>query len=197
MMIRGLISLAILSCLVQGISSAAKETGNIRVSLTDPFGSELEHYTLELQSLAGRVIAGGPDRKEFTDVPYDEYRLIARNRCCIGERRLILNVRDLWVRFGVPIRYGDAERPGGYLVIRGSLRGHLDSTQWIRVTGLFLDFNREAKVGKNGKFSIGGLDMGAYLIEIFSSKRMIASRAIEIDIKREVTEVPIDVPSTR
>ena len=140
----------------------------------------------------------GPERRgEFRGVPFGEYLLVVRTSCCRAERRLIANTRDLWVRIGVPLRFGDSVSPGGHLGVEGLLRprSRVSTRHWVRARGVFLDFSREAPVDSaTGKFALEGMDMGTYSIEVFNGATMIHSRLIEIDPRQEVARIVVDIP---
>lgn len=176
----------------------AKKTSTIHVSITDPFGAELKRYHVELRSMAGVKIAGGEELSEFKDIPFGEYLLIAVGGCCRAERQVTLNVPKLWVKLGVPMRFGDDSEgpPGGWLTIQGILQlpSGVSTTHWVRARGVFLNFDRETQVDALGRFSIGGLDMGTYEIQVFGGSKLLHSRMLEIDPKISVTRIVIEIP---
>lgn len=174
-----------------------KDTGTLQVNVTDPFGVELKRPTLELWSINGTRIAGGEGLHEFKNIPFGEYTLIALGGCCKAERRVILNVPKLWMKLGIPMRFGDSEGfPGGYLIIRGVLRvqSGISAKHWVRARGVFLNFSREAQVDPVGRFSIAGLDMGTYEIDVFEGSTRVHSRTLEIDPKVSITRIVVEIP---
>lgn len=174
---------------------SADDTCAIRVMATDPFGQQLSDYTLELRSRDGKLIRPSGAGRSFAAVPFGEYTLVAITGCCRAQRDLIVNVPSMWVRLGVPIRFGDSVRPGGDLAVRGVIRAtsRRSGEKWVRVRGMFLDFSREVEIGPDDRFSVEGLDMGSYVLEVFVASKRLYSQVIEIDARRPVSNIVIDL----
>jgi hypothetical protein len=169
------------------------DTCTIRVTATDPFGQPVSDYSLELRNRNGTIIKLGRSGDSFRAVPFGEYTLVAINDCCRSQRDLIVNIPSMWVRLGVPIRFGDPVLPGGDLVIRGIIHAipRIAGDKWVRVRGVFLDFSREVEIGSDSRFSIEGLDMGSYVVEVFVAAKHLYSQIVEIDPRTPVTNLLI------
>jgi hypothetical protein len=125
------------------------------VAAIDPFGQPVRDYSLELRNRKGAIIELGRGGHSFRAVPFGEYTLVAITDCCRSERDLIVNVPSMWVRLGVPIRFGDRILPGGDLIVRGIIHAipRISGDKWVRVRGVFLDFSREVEIASDGRFS--------------------------------------------
>jgi hypothetical protein len=150
-------------------AQSTADTCTIRVAAIDPFGQPVRDYSLELRNRKGAIIELGRGGHSFRAVPFGEYTLVAITDCCRSERDLIVNVPSMWVRLGVPIRFGDRILPGGDLIVRGIIHAipRISGDKWVRVRGVFLDFSREVEIASDGRFSIDGVDMGSYVVEVF------------------------------
>jgi hypothetical protein len=102
--------------------------------------------------------------------------------------KLTANTADVLLRIGLSLRQGDEVEPAGdNLTISGSVEVATGSNWWITVHGVFLRSMREALIGDGGRFSIGGLDMGTYLVEVFEGGTLKYTRTVQIDTKDPVT----------
>jgi hypothetical protein len=79
---------------------------------------------------------------------------------------------------------GDRLWPGGDLVVRGSIKTTAKNMEnwWVRIEGVFLFVRKDVPVRKGGTFSIGGLEMGTYLVEVFlrAARSVTAGRSKSI-----------------
>ena len=167
----------------------------IHVDAFGPFGHPIANPILHLYT---------PDRKEdfvkkisgskIEDVPYGQYVLVAWARGeGVGEREVLVNTKDVWVRVGLPMPTGDRLWPGGNLAIRGIVKLVPKNVElwWARVDGMFLHVKKDAAISKDGTFSVGGLEMGKYLVQVFEGSEIRSIRSLEIDPKTTLTEVSI------
>jgi hypothetical protein len=90
---------------------------------------------------------------------------------------------------------GDSLWPPGNLVIRGEIKPAPQTPEnwWVRIEGVFLYASREAPIEKNGRFSVAGLDMGTYLVQVFDGPKLRHIETIEIDTNRLLTELTISL----
>jgi hypothetical protein len=54
--------------------------------------------------------------------------------------------------------------------------------------------SREAPISREGRFAIGGLEMGAYLVEVFDGSKLRHTETVEIDLKQPNTRLRISLP---
>jgi hypothetical protein len=176
-----LIAVLTLNAAVLLASQSAGKTCNIRVTVTDSFGNNVKDYRLDLLSKTRQVVRAGID--SLNDVPFGEYILSVHIGCCSAERFITVNDKQLFVRLGVPVRFGDSDQPGGDLVVTGAIRpmSSISGDLWVRVRGIFLNVAREAAVDSFGMFNLGGLDMGTYALEVFQGSTMLYVRTFELD----------------
>jgi hypothetical protein len=189
-----------IALLVWTASSAQDlQQASLEISVVDGFGDDLTSYEASLSALDGEVIrAASRAVKRMENVPYGEYRLTVTNSCCRAQRAITVNQPKMWVRIGVPLRFGDAESPGGFLVISGSVNGLGPRRSYrARVRGLFLDESREMPLEQDSSFAIGGLDPGIYTVEVLSGKSLVHWRLVTIDLKQHETEIQIKLPPDR
>lgn len=136
-------------------------------------------------------------RDSFIDgVPYGFYTLSAWDAGGgIGEREIAVNAKEVWVRIGLAFPAGDRTWPGGDLSITGDIRpAPKGADWWVRVEGVFLNARRESPISQKGEFSMGGLEMGSYLLEVFEGAKLRHVETVEIDIKQPNTHVRISIP---
>lgn len=152
-----------------------------------------------------------PDRKldfaaqgqgaTIADIPYGTYVLsVWDTGGGQAERELAVNTKDLWVRIGLALPVGDRLWPGGSLTISGTISPAPSTGSrdwWVRVEGVFLHVSREGPVPASGRFSIGGLEMGTYLVEVFEASKLRHIETVEIDPKRRDTHLNISVSTVK
>ena len=113
----------------------------------------------------------------------------------VAERAVTVNTKDVWVRIGLRFPAGNRRTPPGDLVVSGDiLPVPPDGEWWVRVEGVFLNEDRESPISREGKFWIGGLDMGSYLVEVFNGARLRHAETIEIDTKQPNSHLAIFIP---
>jgi hypothetical protein len=59
----------------------------------------------------------------------------------------------------------------------------------VRVEGVFLNTTCESPIANDGNFSVGGLEMGTYLVEVFQGQKLRHVQTVEIDAKQASTRL--------
>lgn len=164
----------------------------IHISAFDPFGQEVKSpqiYLYEFQR-NWQLVKKTHDRT-VKEIPYGDYLVVVTSSGGgMGRRLVVVNVPELWVRIGVAMTVGLQLRPGGNLIIEGRLIPSPKDGKdwWVRVQGVFLTESRESPV-RNGKFLVAGLEMGAYVLQVFKGRELKHMQPIEIDLRRPKIEV--------
>lgn len=176
-----------------GHAAAATVRGEIAVTVVGPFGKAYRHASLSLVDAHGAVTKPNSDGNTFSMVPYGTYVLKAIGESAVASRSIILNVPRLWVKIGVPVRFGDRETPGGYLTIRGRIEPapRANGHWWARVQGVFLEDRREISVSPDGRFTAEGLDMGTYLVQIYDGTQLRGQSIVEIDSNTSPVQINV------
>lgn len=158
----------------------------VEVSVVGPFGEKVSRFELQfLTDDKTSNLALNSMQTRFLAVPYGNYAVVVDIGCCRTERRVVVNTAHTWIQIGVPFRFGDSDVPGGWMKVSGRItpRPANPGSWWAKVEGIFLDFRREVPVDKTGAFSVGGLDMGAYLLQLFDRGKLQSTRYVEVDPK--------------
>lgn len=156
-----------------------------------------EQAHLILAREQGEVILNCSGASQIADVPYDSYLLtVWDDGGGSARRRLIVNTKEPWLRVGLHFPAGDTLWPSGNLTVSGEIHPAPSGKDWwVRVSGVFLDERKESPISRNGEFSVDGLDMGTYLVEIFEHAQLRHAESVEIDSNRPNTHIRISVPS--
>lgn len=196
----------VLTCVLaigNGVTVLAQAAGEdlplatVRIKAFDPFGQEIKNpsvylYTLDRKQDLAKGLQGATIRR----VPYGWYILVVSSSGGgVGQRLVAVNTKELWLRIGVSMPAGDALWPSGDLTVRGDIKPTPQNLRnwWVRVEGVFLPASREAPIQKGGTFSVGGLEMGTYLVQIFEGSKPRHVQAIEIDPNQQVTHLTISL----
>ncbi len=167
----------------------------LHVEAVDPFGGAIREPRIKL--LGGDRNTDLSDRSGKTTIsgiPYGRYSLTVTDKGGgLGEREIVVNTREVWLRVGLAFPSGDRAWPGGDLSISGDLISPPPNIKdwWVRVEGVFLHVSRESPLVGPGKFSVGGLEMGTYLVEIFEGSKLQHVQRVEIDSKAQDTHLSI------
>lgn len=133
----------------------------------------------------------------ISNVPYGEYVLDVWDRGGgIAVREIAVNVKEIWIRIGLSFPAGNRTAPAGDLTITGDINPAPPDRAdwWVRVEGVFLHASREAPILPRGMFSIDGLEMGTYLVEVFEGSKLRHVETVEIDPNKPVTQLKIAIP---
>jgi hypothetical protein len=172
----------------------------VHVTVFNCFGARIQAPEIRLSSRDGKrdftplkhdsVIAG---------VPYGYYVILASdNGGGLAKRELTVNTEEVWVRVGLSFPAGDRLWPAGDLSITGDIRPVPKGEKWwVKVEGVFLHVSREGPVLRTGGFSIGGLEMGTYLVEVFDGSKLRHAETVEIDTKQPKTHLRISIPPSQ
>jgi len=175
--------------------------GIVHVQPYGPFGSKVapSQITVRLYTSEGKLVPEKPSSNlTLKGVPYGVYRLLVfAAGGGSGECTLRVNTKEMWVKVGLAISYGDTLGPTGFLIISGDIKPGPSpgSDWWVRAEGMFLNRRKEEPVGTSGKFSIGGLDMGTYLVEVFEGSKLRHVETVEIDTNQLDTHLTISLQS--
>ncbi len=177
---------------------AALPRSTIHVSLFGCFGEKVPPQTAQIHLFTAdrkRDIAPPGHNLVITGVPFGTYVLAAWDSGgSFGEREVAVNAQEVWVRLGLSFPAGDTAWPAGGLSITGDVRPVPSGGDWwVRAEGVFLDFTREAPILLTGHFSLEGLKMGTYLVEVFDGSKLRHVETVEIDTRRPNTELQIAI----
>jgi hypothetical protein len=181
---------------------AAVPRATVHLEALGPFGAMIPkaHVHLHLFSSDRKLDFGPGDDSTISGVPYGEYIASAwDDGGGQTEREVVVNTKEVWIRIGLRFPAGDRLWPGGDLTIGGAIAPvpPADDGDWgVRVDGLFLHVSKEAPVLRSGQFSVGGLEMGTYLVEVFEGSKLRHIETIEIDPNRPNTFLHISVTKT-
>jgi len=174
--------------------------GKIHVKVFGPFGGEIKDFKLHLFSRSPeRELTPLEHRTVIPDIPFGIYTLrVSGGGGGYVEQEVTVNLKDVWVRIGLPFPSGDRLGPSGNLEIAGTIRpAPTGKDWWVRVEGVFLHVSRTSQVSGAGAFSVDGLDMGTYLVEVFESAKLRYIHTVEIDTNKRLTKLVIDIPLQR
>ena len=172
----------------------------VHVVLCDQFGGRIREAQITQIQLRSR------DRKRdlmpqakatvITEVPYGYYTVSAWDTGGgIAEREITVNAKEVWVRVGLSFPAGEHAWPPGGLTITGEVSPPpANGDWWAKAEGVVLNVSREADVSRDGRFTIGGLEMGVYLVEVFDGAKLRHVETVEIDFKQQNTRLRISVP---
>jgi hypothetical protein len=187
-------------CLVAQNNGTGLPMATVHVEAFGPFGSKIPTSQLQFHLFAtdrkgdfaradeGPILAG---------VPYGRYKLSASDSGGgFAERELVVNTKDVWIRIGLSFPSGERLWPGGDLTISGDIKPKLpiSGDWWVRIEGVYLNASREGPVLPSGKFSIGGLEMGTYIVEVFEGSKLRHTETVDIDIKEPNTHLTVAFP---
>jgi len=166
----------------------------VHVEVVGAFGSEITNAEIRLRS-GDKTLDLTAKGSTFHNVPYGSYTLVVWDHGGGGAKReLAVNVKELWVRVGLIMPTGDRLWPGGDLSVSGAIQPVPKGKHWwIRAEGVFLHASRESPIDGRGQFSISGLEMGTYLIEVFDGSRLRHVQTIEIDTRVPDTRLNISI----
>jgi hypothetical protein len=195
------IAIAGMPWVAEAQSGSPLPTAKVHVQVFTCFGDKIPEKEITMFRLSSRDAKRDFDRPGrslvFHDVPYGSYDLLVVDRGGgVARRDVVVNTAEAWVRIGLHFPAGDRSTPPGDLVIEGEVRPPRSGGDWwARAEGLFLAERRESPVSAGGRFSIGGLEMGTYLVEIFEGTKLRHVETVEIDLKQPRTHLVISPPS--
>lgn len=170
-------------------------TANVTVEVFGPFGREIKAATVRLLTAdRTRDVSAAKGSRVFANVPFGRYVLMAASEGgSVAEREVVVNEKELLVRLGLPFPSGDRDWPGGDLTISGTIVPVPGSMKgwWVRVEGTFLHVRREAVIDRLGHFSVSGLEMGSYLVEVFDNAKLAHLETVEIDSRSPTTHLQL------
>jgi hypothetical protein len=170
----------------------------IHIEAVGPFGAPIRDAVVRLLTTDRKRDLSAVERAPtISNVPYGEYIVVASDRGgAVAEREIIVNANEVWVRIGLGFPTGNRAWPGGDLSISGDLVPCPADLRnwWVRIEGVFLHFSRESPLLDRGRFSITGLEMGTYLVEIFEGGKLRYAEALDIDTKEPHTHLRISLP---
>lgn len=177
-----------------------KPRATVHILLFDAFGDRIEARQVQEIRFEGKnasTPAGRIRGLDVYDAPYGEYVLkVWTPGGSFAEQEVLVNLQEVWVRLGLVFSPGDRLWPGGGLSIAGSILPRPSAKKddwWVRAEGVFLNFRRDAPVDNQGRFSIGGLEMGTYVVEVFEGSILRHAQRVEIDPNRPATQLVISV----
>jgi len=169
-------------------------TATVHIEVFGPFGERIPTGKARIHLVSHEPkLDLAPTHGVIRSVPYGSYVVSASDAGgSFGERELTVNTAEVWVRLGLLIVFGDSLGPSGFLSITGDIRPAPKSESWwVRVEGVFLHVSKDAPVSRTGRFSIGGLNMGAYLVEVFEGAKLRRVVTTEIDLRQPDTHLSI------
>lgn len=169
--------------------------GTLHVEVFSCFGDPNRESDIQL-SVDKQVIAKLARNGEFKNLPYGRYVLNAWDAGGgFTTREVTVNAKDIWVRLGLSFPTGDRIGPPGDLSVSGEiLPAPKTKRWWVRVEGMFLHASQEAPLDHSGRFAIGGLEMGIYLVQVYQGSELRHVETIKIDPNHMVTQLSISIP---
>ncbi len=169
----------------------------VHVEVFGPFGGMVRTTKVRLLTAdRKRDLADQRTGNTISGVPYGQYMLVVSDTGgAASEQQLVVNAKEVWVRVGLPFPAGDRAWPGGDLAISGEISPAPTNQNewWVRIEGVFLNLRRESPIGGTGHFSISGLEMGAYLVQVFEGAKLRQVETIEIDTNIPSTHLKISL----
>lgn len=181
---------------LKGQAEGGLPRATVHIMAFDPFGSSIFAAQVHLFSRDRKQDLAPPGHPtEISGVPYGYYILSAWDTGGgLAEREVTVNTKEVWVRIGLSFPAGDRASPPGDLLITGDIHPPPgDATWWARAEGVFLNVSREAPVSRAGRFTIGGLEMGTYLVEVFDGSKLRHAETVEIDNKEPERHLRISI----
>jgi hypothetical protein len=189
---------------IQGLATAQTASSlpqaTLHVEVFDAFGHRAKAKEIRLHSLDHKHdLASSAGGEVIKGVPYGEYQLAAWDRWGNAARRKVtVNTPEVWVFVGITIVIGDHLWPPGDLSVHGEVRPVPgDAGWWLRIEGVYTDVKRDTPVSAEGQFSIGGLEEGAYLVELFEGPMLRHVEPLELNGKRPDTALTISATNSR
>jgi hypothetical protein len=190
------LALPILAAILIGIASLTaqqhtrSERATIHVEALLPFGgaAKSSEFYLTNEEQPDKTYTMFGQAVDFDDVPYGKYRLRVKNGEHSAERLVTVSTPELWCRVGVPVlRMADSTSFGGDSVVRGriSWQGVIPSDMWLRIEGLYIDYRAEMPIESSGTFRFAGLDMGTYVLQVFSAQTLLYSRVLDVGTAKD------------
>jgi hypothetical protein len=169
-------------------------TGTLQVQVFGPFGEKIPNAVLLLYTPDRRQdLAGARQGNRIAGIPYGRYILVGYAGREIGEREVVVNTKESSVRLGLAFPMGEGVGPAGNLTVSGDIKpppGGGWEEWWVRVEGVFLNDSREAPI-QSGHFSVAGLGIGEYSVQLFEGSKLRHVETIEIDTKEPNTRLTI------
>lgn len=194
----GLIPLVGLLAVLRLASAEDVPTATLHVEVFEAFGQRVTNPVLHLYTVDRKQdLAGARQGSTIIGVPYGRYVLLAYAGSGVGEREVIVNTKEVWVKLGLAFPAGERTWPPGDLTVSGDIKpppGSSEKDWWVRVEGVYLHESREAPVQGSGHFSVPGLWIGEYLVEVFEGSKLRHVESVEIDTKEPNTHLTISLP---
>jgi len=175
-------------------------TATLHVEVFGAFGERISNPVLHLYTVDRKQdLAVARQGNTILRVPYGRYVLLAYAGNGVGEREVTVNAKEAWVRLGLAFPAGERAWPPGDLTVSGDINPPPGSNQkewWVRVEGVYLHESREAPIQGSGYFSVPGLWIGEYLVEVFEGSRLRHVETVEIDTREPNTRLRISLPES-
>ena len=168
----------------------------VHITVTDCFGHRDSKAEIHLRSRERNqdiVKHGSP--AEIARVPYGYYTVTVSDRGGgMGERELAVNTGEIWMYLGASFPAGLRAWPPGGMSILGEVSGaSFDHDWWARAEGVFLHTSREAPISHGGRFTISGLEMGVYVVEVFNGPKLRHSETVQLNFEHPERQLQISV----
>jgi hypothetical protein len=171
-------------------------SGRLHIKVFGPFGAPISNCSISVLGQDSKRVdmTQCPDAT-LVNLPYGRYLVRADAAGHRAERSVTINLPETWIRMGLVIVFGDRLWPGGSLAVKGTITPAPTNPEnwWVRAEGVFLNESRESPVKKDGAYSVGGLEMGAYLVQVFEGASLRSVKMIELDGNRPVLDLPISI----
>jgi hypothetical protein len=164
--------------------------------LFEPFGGRIPEAQIHLLSRDRKSdLVPHANATVITGVPYGGYTVSAWDKGGgIAEREITVNTKDVWVHLAVPFPTFERAWPAGDLTITGEVSPPpTNGDWWVRAEGVVLNVSREAPIPRGGLFTIGGLEMGTYLVEVFDGAKLRRVETVEVHAKQPNTRLRISL----
>jgi hypothetical protein len=173
----------------------------VHLDVREAFGQKVEPTGLRfvLSNQNSHFRRQGVGLSPIHGVPFGWYTItVWDNGGASGQREVDVNTKDLWVVVGLVMAGGERLCPGMGLAVTGTVRPVPKGNDWwVRVEGVFLHSSKESPISGAGTFSVGGLDVGTYLVEIFEGSKLRYAESLDIHSRQRTTNLTISVQPAR
>jgi hypothetical protein len=156
-----------------------RPTGTIEVAVHDLTGASFAPKEVEVLELYSRKLIYKGERTRLEGLPWGAYDIrVFSPGFLVGVRRVILDQAVVSAR--VQLQIGQECGPS-YSTLTGTISGKRPSKgMWAKVTSVVGVQSNEATIGANGRFTIGGLAPGKYILNVMYGDSLLHSRVLDL-----------------
>jgi hypothetical protein len=170
------------------IQVGPRPTGTIEVAVHDLTGASFAPREVEVLEPHSRKLIYKGERTRLEGLPWGAYDIrVFSPGFEVGVRRVILDQAVVSARVQLQIGHECGPR---YSSLTGTIGGKRRSKgMWAKVTSVVGVQSSEAPVGANGRFTIGGLAPGKFILNVIDADSLLHSRVLDLmgDTKLEIS----------